>query len=484
MLRYQLYQLVIFFNLFVILYVTLVGFINLILLLVSVVFSVQYIKKVKFSDVKLYKESYHMIPMAILVPVHNEEDVIIHSIRSLLSLEYLNYEVIIINDGSTDKTLSLVIKTFGLRKSTVPIRERIKTQLIRGVYFNPEHPNLILIDKENGGKADALNAGINVSHFPYFVSLDGDSLLDSGALVRIAMAFMEYKYTIAVGGIIRVLNGSEVKNGKVISLALPKSKLAVFQILEYLRAFLVGRTGWSVFNNVLIISGAFGAFLKEPVLEVGGYTTDTVGEDMDLVLKLHKLMREKKFKYRVAFMPDPICWTQVPETIHDLFTQRRRWQVGLIDSLKRHKIMMLNPRYGTCGLLAMPYFFLFEQMGPVVEALGLIIVPISYFLKILSFEFLVAYFIAATIFGVILSIGALIIEEFTFNKYVKTSEFLRLCVYGIIENFSYRQMTVFIRLLAILRFKKYQHDWGKIKRTEYTRTSRNSKASKKETSAS
>ena len=469
MLRYLLYQLVIFFNLFIIIYVALVGFINLIQLLVSIIFSVQYIKKVKFSDIKLYKESYHMIPMSILVPAHNEEEIIIQSIRSLLCMEYSNYEVIIINDGSTDKTLSKVIKTFGLRKSTVPIRERLKTKTIRGVYYNPEYPDLYLIDKENGGKADALNAGINVSHFPYFISLDGDSLLDSNALVRIAMAFMEYKYTVAVGGIIRVSNGSEVRNGKVVSLALPKERIAVFQILEYLRAFLVGRTGWSVFNSVLIISGAFGAFQKDAVLDAGGYTTDTVGEDMDLVLKLHKLMRDRKFKYRVAFLPDPICWTQVPDNIKDLFSQRRRWQIGLMDTMKRHRIMMLNPRYGVCGLMAMPYFYLFERMGPVIEALGWVVVPLSYFLGVLSFQFLIAYFIAATVFGIILSIGALIIEEFTFNKYVKTSEFLRLCLYGIIENFSYRQLTVVFRLFAIFSFRKYRYAWGKIKRSEFSR---------------
>jgi len=283
---------------------------------------------------------------------------------------------------------------------------------------------------------------------------------------------MEYKYTIAVGGIVRVANGSEVKNGKVVRLALPQKPLAMFQIVEYLRAFLVGRVGWSIFNTVLIVSGAFGAFQKDAVLQVGGYSTETIGEDMDIVVKLHKYMREKKYKYRITFLPDPICWTQVPERLKDLFSQRRRWQVGLMDTMKRNRVMMLNPKYGVCGMIAMPYFFMFELIAPVVEALGYIFIPLSYFLGILSFDFFITYLFVAIIFGVILSIGALVIEEFTFNKYVKLSDFFRLAFYGVLENFSYRQLTVAIRLIAIFGFKKHRLSWGKIQRMDFTDTAK------------
>ena len=432
--------------------------------LMAMFHSVMYLKKAKFSDIKLYKESYNMVPISILVPAFNEEKTVVHTVKSLLDMDYSTYEVIIINDGSKDNTLKSVIKAFGLKKITFPVKTKIKTNTIKGIYYNPDYQNLYLIDKDNGGKADALNAGINISRYPYFVSLDADSLLDSDALVRIAMAFMEYKYTIAVGGIIRVTNGSEIKNGKITKLALPKSRLAMFQIVEYLRAFLVGRTGWGIFNSVLIVSGAFGAFQKDTVIKVGGYTTDTVGEDMDIVVKMHKYMREKKFKYKIAFLPDPICWTQVPETINDLYKQRRRWHIGLIDTMKRYKKLMLNPKYGVTGLLAMPYFFLFELAAPVVELLGLVFVPLSYIIGILSIKYLITYFIAATVFGVILSIGALIIEEYTFKKYVEIKEFFRLCLYAVIENFSYRQMTVLFRVIAIFRYKKYRHTWDKVER--------------------
>ena len=446
-----------------------VGAINLLQMFISMMFSMMYIKKAKFSDIKLFKESYNMIPISILVPAYNEEKVIIESINSLLNLEYLTYEIIVINDGSGDNTFKNIVKKYHLKKITFPVKARLQTHPINGIYFNPDYPNLLLVDKENGGKADALNAGINVANYPYFVSLDADSLLNSDALVRIAMSFMEYKYTVAVGGIIRVSNGSEVKNGKVIKLALPRSRLAVFQIVEYLRAFLVGRTGWSLLNTVLIISGAFGAFLKDAVIQVGGYTTNTIGEDMDIVVKLHKHMREKKYKYKIAFLPDPICWTQVPEDLKDLYKQRRRWQIGLIDTLRRNRTMMLNPKYGSCGMLALPYFYLFELIAPVVEALGWVFIPLSYFLGILSFEFFIAFLFASSVFGVILSIGALVIEEYTFNKYVKLSEFLRLCLYAVIENFSYRQLTVIFRLIATFGFKKFEHSWEKVMRKEFTK---------------
>ena len=469
MIRYLLYKIIIYFNFFIIIYVLMIGAINLVQMFMSMMFSMMYIKKAKFSDIKLYRESYNMVPISILVPAYNEEKIVIESINSLLNLEYLTYEVIVINDGSNDNTLKTIIKKFHLKKITFPIKAKLQTNPINGIFFNPEYPNLLLIDKENGGKSDALNAGINVSKYPYFVSLDSDSLLNSDALVRIAMAFMEYKYTVAVGGIIRVSNGSEVKNGKVIKLALPKSRLAVFQIVEYLRAFLVGRTGWSILNTVLIISGAFGAFLKDAVIKVGGYTTNTIGEDMDIVVKLHKYMREKKYKYQITFLPDPICWTQVPEDFKDLYKQRRRWQIGLIDTLKRNRKMMLNPKYGSCGLLALPYFYLFELVAPVIEALGWVFIPLSYFLGILSFEYLIAFLIASVVFGVILSVGALVIEEYTFNKYVKLSEFLRLCLYAVIENFSYRQMTVIFRLIAIFGFKKFEHSWEKAMRKDLTK---------------
>lgn len=471
MLEYITYRIIVTFNYFIIGYVVILSAINAMQMFLSLIYASAYTKKAVLSNVRKYSKSSNIVPISILVPAYNEEATVVENIKSLLALNYANYEVVVINDGSKDDTLSKVISAFDLKMVTYPMRAKIKTNEVRGIYYNPEHPKLHLIDKVNGGKADALNVGINFSNYPYFVSIDADSLLDSDALIRIALSFMEYKYTIAVGGIIRVANGSKVVGGKVISLALPRNSVALFQIVEYFRAFLVGRMGWSIFDALLIISGAFGAFEKDAVLKVGGYTVGTVGEDMDLVMKLHMFMRKKKYKYKINFLPDPICWTQVPETVRDLFGQRRRWQIGLIDSLKNGREMFLNPRFGVLGMMAMPYFVFFELLGPVIEAAGLVIIPLSYLLHMISLEFFLLFLIATTLFGVVLSVGALAIEEHTFNKYVQVSDFLLLSFYSIIENFGYRQMTVYFRLMGLLQYRKYKHAWGKIKRKTFESSS-------------
>lgn len=468
MLQYIAYKAILYFNLFIVGYVIIISTINAVQMVLSMITTPAHLKKARFSDINLYNQSANMVPISILVPAHNEELTIVDNIHSLLSLDYPTYEVVIISDGSTDGTLQAVIDTFQLEKITYPIRSRLATEAILGVYCNPEYPMLRLIDKENGGKADALNAGINLSHYPYFASIDADSLLESDALIRIAMPFMEYKYTVAVGGIIRVGNGCTIKDGKTVSYGLPKKSIARFQIIEYFRAFLVGRVGWNFINSLLIISGAFGAFQKDAVLQVGGYTTGMIGEDMDLVLKLHKFMRENKYKYKIAFLPDPVCWTQVPEAGKVLYLQRRRWHIGLIDSLWNNRVMFLNPKYGLLGLVAMPYYFFVEMLGPVVEGLGLIMIPLAWFFGLLSLEFLILFFLSATVFGVILSLGALAIEYYTFHRYIRLREVLVLSFYGVIENFFYRQMTVIFRLFGIFGYKKHKHSWGKMKRHRFT----------------
>jgi cellulose synthase/poly-beta-1,6-N-acetylglucosamine synthase-like glycosyltransferase len=408
-----------------------------------------------------------MIPISVLVPAYNEEETIVDNIKSLLSLNYPTFEVVVINDGSKDRTLAKVIEAYNLKLINQPVRARIKTKEIRGIYKNLELPNLVVIDKENGGKADALNVGINVSRYPIFTSLDADSILESDSLVRVTMPFIEKRDTIAVGGIVRIANGSTIKGGTIKNIGLPKSRVAMFQIIEYLRAFLTGRMGWDSMGALLIISGAFGAFKKSEVIEVGGYTVGTIGEDMELVVKLHEYMRKNKKKYSLKFIPDPVCWTQAPERLKDLRSQRRRWQIGLMDSLFKHKRLLFNPRYGAIGLIAAPYFWIFEMLGPVIEIIGYILVPLSYIVGILNVRFFLLFLAASILYGVILSIGAILLEEYTFNKYPSIKQLMRLTLYGILENFGYRQLTVLYRIEGIIKFRKQRHTWGKIKRKSF-----------------
>jgi cellulose synthase/poly-beta-1,6-N-acetylglucosamine synthase-like glycosyltransferase len=460
---------VLYFNYFIVFYVLAINVIYFIQLIFSAISLSSYIRKIVYSDYRRYASSVNMIPISIIIPAYNEEKTIVDNVKSLMDLNYPLFEIIVVNDGSSDGTLEKLIKSFNLKKVEQPIRIRLSTRPIKGVYKNPEL-NITVIDKENGGKADALNAGINASLYPVFVSIDADSILESDSLVRVIMPFIEDNRTIAVGGIVRVANGSIIEGGLIKEVRLPKNMLACFQVVEYLRGFLTGRMGWDALGSLLIISGAFGAFHKETVIEAGGYAEDTVGEDMELVVRLHRRMREEKRPYRIRFIPDPVCWTQVPENIRDLKTQRRRWQVGLVDSILRHKDMLFNPKYGVLGFYAMPYFFFFEMLGPVVEILGYILIPAAYFLKMINVRFFFLFLTISIVYGIILSIGAILLEEYTFNKYKGLGDFIKLVFYGVLENFGYRQLTTLFRVFGIFGYGKYKSRWGKIKRRDFSVT--------------
>lgn len=459
-------ELVLSFNYFVLYYVLCINFIYFIQLILSAFSLHDYISKINYSDYRKYTSSENMLPVSVLVPAYNEQETIVDSINSLLYLNYPVFEILVINDGSKDDTLNRVIEYFKLNKVNQPVRYLVNTNKIKDIYRNIDIPNLVVVDKENGGKADALNAGINVSRYPIVTSIDADSILESDSLVRVIMPFIEDKATIAVGGIVRIANGSTIKRGKIEKISLPKNSLATFQVIEYLRAFLTGRMGWDALDSLLIISGAFGAFKKDAIAEVGGYIK-TIGEDMELVVRLHDYMKRNKRDYKVKFVPDPVCWTQAPETIKDLRSQRRRWQIGLMDSLLRHKRLLFNPKYGLIGLFAAPYFLIFEMLGPVIEVLGYIFIPLSYFFGLLNEKYFIMFLIASILYGIVLSIGAILLEEYTFNKYSTITDLFKLTFYGILENFGYRQMTTLFRIEGIIRFKKFKNSWGKIKRKNF-----------------
>ena len=467
MVSYIIYQLIRGIILFILWYVIVMNSISLLQMIFALIVTPAYIVKARNYEYRLMGASKNMIPISLLVPAYNEEVTIVDTIKSLLNLNYLNFEIVVINDGSKDNTLNAVIDAFGLHKIIYPVREQLATKKVRGIYYNPDMPRLKLVDKENGGKADALNVGINLARYPYIVSLDADSLLEADALLRIAMAFLQDKYTVAVGGMIRVINGCKVRDGKILSVGLSGKIWVLFQTLEYFRSFLAGRIGWNSFNSLLVISGAFGAFQKDAVISVGGYTPDTVGEDMDLVIKLHRYMRSRKYKYRVSFLPDPICWTQVPEDFSTLYHQRRRWQIGLINVLGRNQGMLLNPRFGKLGALALPYFFLFEMVSPIIEILGYILIPLGWFFGLLSLDALVLFYAAIVLFGIITSIGSLLVEGLTNTEYITIREVLFLILLSIMENIFYRQMTVIFRLLGFLSYRKHKRAWGTMKRQKY-----------------
>ncbi len=448
------------FNYFVGFYYGIVNFVYSVLLTTSLIVILRYIKRIKYSPVKDFSYSPETPPVSILIPAYNEERIIVQTIKSALSMNYPFFDVIIINDGSLDRTLEILITKFKLRKIDVVYRNILKTSPVKGFYYNPEIPNLIVIDKEKAGKADASNCGINASKNPYFCSVDADSLLERDALLRLMAPVMESTIpVVASGGVVRILNGIEIRENTVTEIKLPRSSLALFQIVEYLRAFLFGRVGWDTMNSILILSGTFSLFNKAAVMAVGGYNVKHVSEDMELIIKLHRYHLKNNKPYRIKFISDPICWSEVPEKLKMLGRQRRRWHMGLIQSIVEHRALMLNPKYGKLGLFIFPYYFFFEMLGPIVELLGYIIVPLSYIFGLLSYDYFLLFLILAIFYGVFLSTIGVFLEELTYRRYPKWSHLFKLLLYGVFENFGYRQINSFWRFQAIILYIFGKRKW-------------------------
>jgi len=403
-------------------------------------------------------------PVSILVPAYNESAGIYGSIRSLLSIEYPEYEVIIINDGSTDDTLEKLTEKFQLVKINRVYRKQLETKTIKGIYQSVLYPNLVVLDKENGGKADALNAGINCSRYPYFCSLDGDSIIERNAFLKVLKPIIESDdEVIASGGSVRIANGCTIQNGELIDVGLSTKPIVLMQVIEYLRAFLTGRVGLSRNNLLLIVSGAFGVFSKKWVIEAGGYA-HTVGEDMELVVRLHRYMKEKKVDKKIIYVPDPVCWTEAPESIKFLRRQRKRWHRGLFDSLWKHKKLMFNPTYGSIGLFSMPYFFFIEFLGPLVELIGYILMIVSVFTESIQMEYAILFFLLSLIYGSIYSMAAVLLEEWSMERYPKVRHFAILFFMSLTETLWYRPLTVIWRVEGMIEMVAGKKGWGEMVR--------------------
>ena len=407
-------------------------------------------------------------PVSIIIPAYNEELTIVDNINSILSLQYPEYELVVVNDGSKDGTIEELKDKFNLVISTRSYRKDLETEQVKEVYDSTDYPNLVVVDKENGGKADALNAGINIAQFPLVCNVDADSLIDDHALLKIVEPFSKDWRVVAAGGTIRVANDCEIRGGQVTKVRLAKKPLVRMQVLEYLRAFLFGRVGWAALDSLLIISGAFGVFKRKHLINAGGYSTDTVGEDMELVLKLNRKMKKANREYRVVFFPDPVCWTQVPEDMETLSNQRRRWQRGLGQSLLMNKELFFNKEYGLLGLFTYPFYFFVEFLGPVIETFGYLAIILTIYLQSGISSVAVLFFITAILMGILLSIISLLFEEMTFHKYDKLSEKLSLVIYAFLENLGYKQLHTFWRLRGIIDLLLKKESWGSQKRKNFS----------------
>ena len=405
--------------------------------------------------------------VSMLVPAHNEASTVAQSLRALLTLRYSNLEVVLVNDGSADETLEVLRREFELVALHPIYRRRIEHAPVRGLYRSRVNPNLVVVDKENGGKADALNAALNVATGELVCAIDADTLIEADALQRMVRPFLHSDDVAAAGGTVRVVNGSQVKDGRVTSVRPPRNVLAGIQSVEYLRAFLFGRLGWNRMGGNLIISGAFGLFRREPVIAAGGYLHGTVGEDMELVARLRRQGIENGTPHRIEFIPDPVAWTEVPETLRVLGGQRDRWQRGLSDVLIRNRDVLLRPRYGTLGTIAMPYFVFVELLGPVVEAVGLVGLTAGLLVGAVDGSFALLFFLVAYGFGILLSCLTLVLDELSFQRYTRIRDRLVLVAWATLESLGFRQLTTYWRLRGMVKYLRGSTDWGVMTRTGF-----------------
>lgn len=405
-------------------------------------------------------------PISLLVPAHNEEKTIVESVDSLLGLDYPEIEVVVANDGSRDGTLEALRERYQLIETDMVYVQEVPCKPVRAVYMSQVEPRLLVVDKEPGGsKADAVNAALNIASSPYVCVVDADSILEPDALLRIMMPiFADPSKVVAAGGIVRVLNGSRIENGRMTDVRLPRQPGEIIQVVEYLRSFLIGREGWAFFNMLTIISGAFGVFRRDLVRAVGGYRPQAIGEDIDLVLRLHRLLRERKMDYQIAFVPDPVCWTEVPSDLRSLGRQRARWQKGLLDVLWPNRDMLFRPTYGRIGAIALPYLWVWELFAPLIEAAGLVTIVAAAFLGALSQEFMIQFLLFGYVFATMISIGSVLLEEVTYRRYSRWQDVARLIGFCFLEHFPYRQMHLWWRLTGLVEYLRGDVAWKPMRR--------------------
>ncbi len=437
------------------------------LLLLSVPEIWRHWKITNHEDLRVYVGSEALPPISVLMPAYNMEANIAASVSAQLALEYPHHEVVVINDGSTDETLERLKEVFDLYEVPPAFPIRLKTTPVRAFYRSRTRSSLLVVDKENGGKADALNVGISAARYPLVVAVDADTLVARDALLRLVRPFLLGEDVAAAGGTIRVANGCRVEHGQVTDPKVPRRFLAGIQVPEYLRAFLFGRLGWNRLGGNLIVSGAFGLFQRHYLLAIDGYQTGNVVEDLDLVVRLHRHLRDKKISYDIPFIPDPVAWTEVPSDVRTHGRQRERWHRGLISTMLTHIDLLLNRRYGRIGMITMPFYFFGEMLAPAVELFGYFLTIVGFAMGLLSEQHAVLFLAAALGYQMLLSIWAIILEEMTFRQYRSFRDMLRMIWYAIAEPFGYRQLTVFWRLRGFWNAFRGLKGWGEMHRVGF-----------------
>jgi cellulose synthase/poly-beta-1,6-N-acetylglucosamine synthase-like glycosyltransferase len=448
-------------------YYLLSNVVYLVLLIAALVSTLSHRERLTSNGLDLVSTSPFTPPISIICPARNEEGSIITSVEALLDLDYPDLEVIVVNDGSTDATLDLLKNRFDLRPTNMLYFQECKSGPVRGMYVSGNRDGLLVIDKENRkSKADAVNCGLNAATGQYVCVIDADSLIEKDALLRIMSGLRSESdaSVVAIGGIVRVLNGCTIERARIRDVKLPRTPIEVLQVIEYLRAFLIGREGWALFKMLPIISGAFGVFRTDLVRKIGGFRTSAIGEDLDLVIRMHRKLLDDGSDYAIMFVPDPTCWTEVPNDLRSLARQRARWQKGLLDVLWPNRDMLFRPRYGRLGCFMLPYLWAFELIEPCVEVLGYLSIVAAWFtggLRVGSFLEIIFYGFA---FATMISIGAVLLEEMTYRRYNRWSNVAKLILFCFVEHFPYRQLNMIWRIQGMWQYVRGDMEWRELKR--------------------
>lgn len=427
--------------------------------------SLELYRQKRMNRLKNELDDDYYIPVSILVPAHNEEITVVDTVRSLLGLDYPLYEIVVVDDGSGDRTAENLVEAFDMVKIARPIRRQISCQRETAVYEAQEGKvSLTLIVKKNGGKADALNMGINASRYPYFICMDADSVLQADSLKEIIKPVLEDDHVVACGGLVRISNSARLKGGKLVSYRMPWNPVVGMQIMEYDRSFLASRLMMNQFNGNLIISGAFGLFQKKAVVSAGGYDATTMGEDMELVVRLHVFCRANHIPYSIQYTPNAICWSQAPSTIGDLMKQRRRWHLGLFQSLFRHRQMFFNREYGMVGFVSYLYYLLYELLSPLIEVAGVATMAAAVWLNLINFRFMVFFSLVYALFGAVMTLTAFFARIYTQNITLSTADVGKAVLMCMAEALFLRYILAYVRIMAFVGYKKKGRQWGSIKR--------------------
>jgi len=461
------------FNTLILFFAATVMLSYILLAILSAISLKSYFRKNRFVDYNALLSLETAPQVSLIAPAYNEGMTIKENVQSLLSINYNNYDVIVVNDGSKDDSITILKEAYDLVLSDRVYKMKIPTKKVKAIYVssNPAFSKLIVVDKFNGGKADALNTGINVSKNPYLVCIDVDCIMDKDVLLKLAKPFMEESNTriIATGGVVRIANSCVIKSGKLLEVKAPENFIARIQVIEYLRAFTLGRMAWSKLDGLLIISGAFGMFDRDVVLKAGGYDTSTVGEDMELIVRMRRYMIENKQNYTVQYIPDPLCWTEAPESYTILGKQRSRWMRGTIETLWSHRKMLFNPKYKILGMLSYPYWLFFEYFAPIIEVLGILISIILVAFGLISWKYFLLFVLLVYVFAVMFSMMALYTEESTYKRYKRIKDLRMFVAVALVEPIIFHPFTVYAAIKGNWEKLKGNKGWGDMTRTGFTK---------------